>query len=209
VRRLRVKATQYADADLSVVREYRELDERYNHLRGHLEDLRAAMCDLTEIMATADREMNRRFAESLLAVNAEFSRVFTVMLGGGDASLEQVDDDGGMGVRAQLPGRRARSSAAFSGGERTLVASCLLFGVLKMRPTPFCVLDEVDAALDESNVDRYLAALRDIGERTQIIMVTHNRATMAAADALYGVTMDEEGVSSLLSLRLDEYQAAG
>ena len=112
-------------------------------------------------------------------------------------------------VRAQLPGKRTRSSASFSGGEKALVASSLLFGMLRLRPTPFVVLDEVDAALDESNVDRYVTALRDISQRTQVVIVTHNRATMEAADVLYGVTMDDEGVSRLLSLRLDGFEAAG
>lgn len=209
IRRLRNRATQYPDADLSVVAECRELEERYRHLRDHLTDLGDASRDLGEIMSVADLEMRRRFDAAFGAVNAEFGRIFEVMLRGGSASLEQIDDEGGIGIRAQLPGRRARSSAAFSGGEKALVASSLLFGVLRIRPTPFCILDEVDAALDESNVDRYLAALRDISRRTQIIVVTHNRATMAAADVLYGLTMDDEGVSGILSLRLEAYEAAG
>jgi chromosome segregation protein len=151
--------------------------------------------------------MRAQFDVAFVAVSEEFSRVFEVMLRGGRARLEQLDG-GGIEVIAQLPGKRSRSSAAFSGGERSLIASSLLFGVLKMRPAPFCVLDEVDAALDEGNVDRYLAALRDISQKTQAVVVTHNRATMAAADVLYGLTMDAEGTSGVLSLRLDA-QAAG
>jgi chromosome segregation protein len=209
IRRLRSRANQFADADSSVVRELAEIEERYSHLSSHLEDLQAATVELQNIMAMADKEMTQRFSVAFDAVNEEFSRMFRVMLQGGDARLEQVDPEGGIGVRAQLPGKRAQASSAFSGGERALVASSLLFGVLNIRPTPFCVLDEVDAPLDESNVDRYLAALRDISTRTQVIVVTHNRATMAAADVLYGVTMDDEGVTSLLSLRLDSFEVAG
>jgi chromosome segregation protein len=209
IRRLRSRAGQYADADESVVREFEEIEERYAHLSSHLEDLQTASSELQHIIETTDREMGGRFEDALAAVDAEFSRMFRVMLRGGEARLERVDEEGGIGVRAQLPGKRTQSSAAFSGGERALVATSLLFGVLNIRPTPFCVLDEVDAPLDESNVDRYLAALRDISTRTQMIVVTHNRATMAAADVLYGVTMDDEGVTSLLSLRLDAYDAAG
>jgi chromosome segregation protein len=208
IRRLRSRAAQYADADESVVRECEEIEERFTHLSTHLEDLQAARAELQTIMDGTDREMGTRFDVALRAVDDEFSRMFRVMLRGGEASLERVDADGGIGIRAQLPGKRAQSSSAFSGGERALVATSLLFGVLNIRPTPFCVLDEVDAPLDESNVDRYLAALRDISERTQMIVVTHNRATMAAADVLYGVTMDDEGVTDLLSLRLDAYEAA-
>jgi chromosome segregation protein len=190
------------------VDEARELGERQQYLSKHVDDLRAAADTLQEMMRVADAEMRTRFDGSLTAVSEEFGRVFEVMLRGGRARLEAVDEAGGIEVVAQLPGKRSRSSASFSGGERSLVASSLLFGVLRIRPAPFCVLDEVDAALDESNVDRYLAALRDIAQKTQVIVVTHNRATMAAADVLYGLTLDGEGASNILSLRL-ESAAAG
>jgi chromosome segregation protein len=198
---------QYADADPSVVDEARELAERHTYLLKHVEDLRSAAQTLRTMMEVADVEMRTQFDVAFAAVNEEFSRVFEVMLRGGRARLEQLEG-GGVEVIAQLPGKRSRSSAAFSGGERSLIASSLLFGVLKMRPAPFCVLDEVDAALDEGNVDRYLTALRDISQKTQAVVVTHNRATMAAADVLYGLTMDAEGASNVLSLRL-ESQVAG
>lgn len=207
IRRLRTRATQYADVDPSVITESRDLAERQDHLRANLEDLQRAVETLDGMMSEADAEMRTRFDRAFTAVNEEFSRVFQVMLRGGEASLERTGEDG-VDIRVRLPGRRPQSSAAFSGGERSLVASALLFGVLKIRPTPFCLLDEVDAALDESNVDRYLAVLRDVGQRTQIMVVTHNRATMAAADVLYGLTMNDEGVSSILSLRLDAYASA-
>lgn len=208
IRRLRTRANQYADADPTVIEESRDLADRQNHLRSNLQDLEQAVETLQEMMAEADAEMRTRFDRAFADVNEEFSRVFQVMLRGGEARLERIGEDGGIDIRAQLPGKRTRSSAAFSGGERSLIASALLFGVLKIRPTPFCLLDEVDAALDESNVDRYLAVLRDIGSQTQIMVVTHNRATMAAADVLYGMTMNAEGISSVLSLRLDTYATA-
>jgi len=208
IKRLRIRATQYSDADPSVVKESAELADRYVYLRKHAEDLQTGADTLRAIMDTADREMHDRFKVAFDAVNGEFSRVFEVMLRGGQGRLKQVDADSGVEIDAQLPGRRSRASVAFSGGERALVASSLLFGVLKIRPTPFCLLDEVDAALDESNVDRYLMALRDIGQNTQVIVVTHNRATMAAADVLYGMTMDSEGISRALSLRLDGHETA-
>jgi chromosome segregation protein len=207
IKRLRSRAMQYADADPSVVAEAAELAERHAYLLKHVEDLRGAADALRTMMEVADTEMRAQFDVAFASVSEEFSRVFEVMLRGGRATLDQLDG-GGIEVIAQLPGKRSQASAAFSGGERSLIASSLLFGVLKMRPAPFCVLDEVDAALDEGNVDRYLAALRDISTSTQAIVVTHNRATMAAADALYGLTMDSEGTSRALSLRL-ETQAAG
>lgn len=209
LRRLRTRAAQYADLDASVADEYRELLERQRYLSAQVADLQSAAEGLHEVMRIADREMRSRFQSAVDTVSDEFGRVFKVMLRGGEARLEQIDDDGGIEVRATLPGKRTRSSSAFSGGERALVATSLLFAVLRIRPMPFCVLDEVDAALDETNVDRYLAALRDISERTQVIVVTHNRATMAAATVLYGLTMDGEGASSVLSLQLDAYEAAG
>jgi len=208
IRRLRFRANQYPDADVSVVEECTELEDRYARLRNHVEDLNEAGRELDAIIEMADTEMRTRFEETFVALNDEFGRVFRVMLRGGEAAHE-LAEDGGILVRAQLPGKRTRSSASFSGGEKALVASSLLFGMLRLRPTPFVVLDEVDAALDESNVDRYVTALRDISQRTQVVIVTHNRATMEAADVLYGVTMDDEGVSRLLSLRLDGFEAAG
>jgi chromosome segregation protein len=206
IRRLRARAAQYADYDPAILTEYAEMCERRRYLTSQIGDLKSTAEGLREIMTVADAEMRVRFASALGRVGDEFNRVFTGMLRGGEARLEQ-SEDGGVEVRASLPGKRTRSSASFSGGERALVASALLFGVLRIRPAPFCVLDEVDAALDETNVDRYLEALRDLSQRMQVLVVTHNRATMAAATALYGLTMDSDGASSLLSLRLDQYDA--
>lgn len=200
IRRLRARTLSYPDADESVVREYEESRERDRHLREQLEDLEGAAARLEEIMAASDGEMRVRFESAFAAVSEEFARVFSRMLPGGRGDLVQERE--GVEVMAQLPGKRMRPSAAFSGGERALVATSLLFGVLRIRPVPFCILDEVDAALDESNVDRYLGVLREVSERTQTIVVTHNRATMAAADVLYGLTMDDTGTSRVLSLDL-------
>lgn len=208
LRKLRNRALQYADADESVVMEWKDLSERQQYLQKHVCDLRSAAENLREIMQRADREMRQRYQWAFGAVNEEFGRVFRLMFQGGEARLEEIDDEGAVEIRARLPGRRSHSSAAFSGGERSLVATSLLFGVLRIRPTPFCVLDEVDAALDESNVDRYLRVLRELSRQTQMIVVTHNRATMAAADVLYGLTMGDDGVSNLLSLCLDDYDRA-
>lgn len=207
IRRLRARAAQYAEYDPAVLSEYHELEERKTYLTLQISDLKAAALGLREVMALADSEMRSRFSQALEIVSEEFDRVLQVMVRGGRAALHQ-ELDGGVEVRASLPGKRPRSSASFSGGERALVATALLFAVLRIRPAPFCVLDEVDAALDESNVDRYLGALRDLGNRTQTLVVTHNRATMAAATALYGLTIDGDGASSLLSLRLDQFDAA-
>ncbi|MGH2447012.1 MAG: AAA family ATPase [Chloroflexota bacterium] len=205
IRRLRTKVEQQAELDPAIVAEFEELTDREAYLRRQLEDLGEASASLRHMLDRADGEMQRRFALAFGAVAAEFSRVFGLMLPGGEAELEETAE--GVEIRARLPGRRARSSTSFSGGEKALVATALLFGVLRIRPSPFCVLDEVDAALDETNVDRYLTVLREVSRETQMIVVTHNRATMAAADVLYGATIDREGVTSLLSLNLNAYAA--
>lgn len=210
IKRLRARASSYPDADTSVLAECEESVERDRYLRQQLDDLRAAATQLDEIMRAADTEMQSRFRGAFSRVSEEFARVFSLMLPGGHAELIPTGEhDQGVEVRAQLPGKRIRSSAAFSGGERSLVATSLLFGVLRIRPVPFCILDEVDAALDESNVDRYLGVLRETSMRTQMIVVTHNRATMAAADVLYGLTMDDAGSSRVLSVDLRASERAG
>lgn len=208
LRRLRNRAHQYSDVDVSVVQESKDLLARQEHLIANVADMKLAIDGLSRLIAEADREMEVRFAQAFALVDEEFGRVFRIMLGGGNARLVVVPGDGGVNIEAQLPGRRSRSSAAFSGGERALIASSLLLGVLRVRPAPFCVLDEVDAALDESNVDRYVHVLQDISRRTQIVVVTHNRGTMATADVLYGVTMDDDGATKILSLELGRFDAA-
>jgi len=208
LRRLRNRAHQYSDVDVSVVQESKDLDTRQEHLIANVADMKLAIDGLSRLISEADREMEVRFAHAFALVDEEFGRVFRIMLGGGNARLVVVPGDGGVNIAAQLPGRRSRSSAAFSGGERALIASSLLLAVLRVRPAPFCVLDEVDAALDESNVDRYVRVLQDISRRTQIVVVTHNRGTMATADVLYGVTMDEDGATKILSLELGRFDAA-
>lgn len=206
IRRLRVKAEQAADVDPGVTREYEELAARRDALRDQMDDLNLAIEDLEGMLRDADREVRRRFRVAFSHVNGLFGRFFQEIFGGGSAELrlETVEDVESVEIKVQLPGKRARDLSGLSGGERTLVAGAFLFSLIAAAPPPFCVLDEVDAALDETNVDRYLAVLHDLARETQFIVVTHNRATMAAANSLYGIVLDSEGVSKALSLRLDE-----
>jgi chromosome segregation protein len=162
--------------------------------------------------------MQMRFEATFRAVAAEFERSFTRLFGGGHAQLlltrangdngngESHESVEGMGVEilARPPGKRQQTLSLLSGGERTLTASALLFAILKVNPSPFCVLDEVDAALDEANVGRFREALADLSEQTQFLLVTHNRGTIEAADTIYGVSMGEDGASRVLSLRIEE-----
>ena len=152
--------------------------------------------------------MHARFAATFEAVGREFRRHFTTLFGGGTARLTLTDPDDfaetGVEIVAQPPGKRLQSLALLSGGERALTATALLFAILTVNPTPFCVLDEVDAALDDANVGRFTEALRVIAERTQFIVITHNKGTMEMASSLYGVSMSADGASQVLSLKLED-----
>ena len=147
------------------------------------------------------------FRESFTAVDAQFRRYFQTMFRGGKAKLILVDDDwdgGGIEIEAQPPGKRLKTMAMLSGGERSLTAIALLFAMLDVNPAPFCVLDEVDAALDEANVGRFVDALKQLAPRTQFVVITHNRRTIEQADTIYGITMGEDSASRVLSVRLAE-----
>lgn len=192
--------------------EYREAQERYDFLGQQLADLTDASHSLQQIIAELDRAMEERFQETFEAINREFQSYFARLFGGGAASLRLVrleeDAEGlaGMGVEiiARAPGKRAHSLALLSGGERALTSAALLFAILKVNPRPFCLLDEVDAMLDEANVGRFRECLEELAARTQFIVITHNRGTVQAAHTLYGVTMADDGTSRVLSLRLEE-----
>ena len=173
---------------------------------------------MRELVVELDSAMQARFEATFRAVAAEFERSFVRLFGGGQAQLlltrpngngangEEHESVAGLGVEivARPPGKRQQTLSLLSGGERTLTAAALLFAILKVNPSPFCVLDEVDAALDEANVGRFREALIALGEQTQFLLVTHNRGTIEAADTIYGVSMGEDGASRVLSLRLEE-----
>ena len=156
--------------------------------------------------------MERDFIRTFKAVNVEFSDYFTRLFNGGEAKLVFSDAEnpveGGVDIEARLPGRRQQVLALLSGGERSLTAVALIFALLKVSPTPFCILDEVDAMLDESNVGRFIDLLRDLSQKTQFVIITHNRNTVQAADVIYGVTMGRESTSQMISLKLEEVDEA-
>ena len=154
--------------------------------------------------------MKSRFSEQFKIINENFSQVFSELFGGGHARLSLIDPDNvlesGIEIEAQPPGKKLQSLTLLSGGERAFTAIALLFAILNVRPMPFCILDEIEAALDDVNVYRYAEYLKQYSEKTQFIVVTHRRGTMEAANILYGVTMQEKGVSKLLTLNIDEVQ---
>lgn len=188
--------------------EYRQLSERFSFLAEQLEDLAQAELTLRKAIDDLQDLMASRFRETFELVNSEFERLFSILFGGGSARLALTKPDqpleGGVEVVAALPGKRTTSLLGFSGGERSLTAVALLFAMMKVNPSPFCLLDEVDAALDESNVRRFCDMVKELSKETQFLLITHNRTTMETAAALYGVSMQSDSVSRVMSLRLEE-----
>jgi chromosome segregation protein len=191
--------------------EYAELKTRLDTLENQASDLQNAIGKTRDLIAELDSMIADRFRSTFAALETAFAARFEQLFGGGFARLSLTDpgDLGATGIEivARPPGKKAQALAMLSGGERALTAVALLFAMLEVRPVPFCVLDEVDAALDEANIGRFADALRSLADRTQFIVITHNRGTIEAADALYGVTVGDDSVSRVISLRLDEAQA--
>jgi Chromosome segregation ATPases len=193
------------------VEEYASLRTRLETLETQALDLRTAIIKTRDLIAELDTMIADRFRTTFQALEVAFATRFEQLFGGGFARLSLTDpsDLGSTGIEivARPPGKKAQALAMLSGGERALTAVALLFAMLEVRPVPFCVLDEVDAALDEANIGRFADALRSLAHQTQFIVITHNRGTIEAADALYGVTVGDDSVSRVISLRLDEAQA--
>ncbi|MBN1318180.1 MAG: chromosome segregation protein SMC [Anaerolineales bacterium] len=187
--------------------EYEELEQRYTFLTEQVQDLEETDQKLRQAIAELDEVMERQFKSVFTVIAAEFTKMFTRLFGGGAARLILTEPENpiesGVEIVARPPGRRQQGLALLSGGERSLTAVALVFSLLKASPTPFCVLDEVDAMLDEANVGRFRDILIELSKETQIIVITHNRGTVQAADTIYGVSMGDDGVSQVVSLRLD------
>lgn len=188
--------------------EFAEVSERHQFLTSQVGDLTRADEDIRQVIKELDELMERDFQKTYYAVAAEFKDIFTRLFGGGSARLVLTNPDDisatGIDIEARLPGRRSQGLALLSGGERSLTAAALVFSLIRVSPPPFCVLDEVDAMLDEVNVVRFRELLNELSQNTQIIIITHNRNTVQVADVIYGVTMGRDSVSQVLSLKLDE-----
>ena len=197
----------------NVVEEYDREAERHIFLRTQLDDVQGAAASLHKLLDELHATMRARFDETFARVSTAFTEMFSILFGGGTARLVMTSgnsgDGGGIDIVAQPPGKRLQSLGLLSGGERALTAAALLFAILQVNPTPFCMLDEVDAALDEANVVRFRDQLRSLAAETQAIIITHNRGTIEVADTLYGVSMRDDGVSQVLSLRLADVVLAG
>lgn len=207
---LRAQIRSLGPVNEEAATEYVESRERYDHLTGQLTDLSEAEIQLNEAIAELEVVIRDRFRNTFKTVNQEFERYFSAFFRGGTARLElgEPDENGlpGIEIIAQPPGKKLGSLALLSGGERSLTAVALLFALLQANPSPICVLDEVDAALDEANVGRFVEELRALAQRTQFIIITHNRRTIETADTIYGVSMAADNVSRVLSLRLADVE---
>ncbi|QRN83845.1 chromosome segregation protein SMC [Chloroflexota bacterium] len=212
IKQLKAQIRRIGAINPEAQQEYLEVKERHEFMTQQISDLEAASEDLRQVIEELDTLMERDFISTFKAVNVEFSDYFTRLFNGGEAKLVFSDEEnpveGGVDIEARLPGRRQQVLALLSGGERSLTAVALIFALLKVSPTPFCILDEVDAMLDESNVGRFIDLLRDLSQKTQFVIITHNRNTVQAADVIYGVTMGRESTSQMISLKLEEVDEA-
>ena len=194
------------DVNVNAIEDYKEISERYGFLKGQHDDLIEAEKTLVGIIEELDTGMRKQFMEKFAEIQREFDKVFKELFGGGKGTLELVEDEDilecGIRIIAQPPGKKLQNMMQMSGGEKSLTAISLLFAIQNLKPSPFCLLDEIEAALDDSNVGRFAKYLHKLTKSTQFIVITHRRGTMAAADRLYGITMQEKGVSTLVSVNL-------
>ena len=192
--------------NLEAVQEYDELEERYRFLEAQNNDLTNSRRELLDVIARINATTKELFAETFSQVRANFREMFAELFGGGRADLQLMDENDalncGIEIIAKPPGKQLQSISLLSGGERTMTAVALLFAIYMVRPSPFCVLDEMDAPLDESNINRFIKVLERFVSQSQFIIITHNKRTIAKADILYGVTMEERGVSKLVGMKL-------
>lgn len=208
VKLIKLAIEELGTVNLGAIDEYARVAERYEFLLSQKEDLQQAKDTLFQVIDEMDDEMKRRFADTFYSIREEFEQVFKALFGGGRAELKLTNQEDllntGVDIIAQPPGKKLQNLSLLSGGERALTAIALLFSILKVRPVPFCILDEVEAALDEANVVRFSQFLRKFSRETQFIVITHRKGTMEEADVLYGITMQESGVSKLVSVRMEE-----
>ena len=208
---LRNQIRALGSVNVSAIEEYQEVRERYDALSAQVADVEGSRNELTRMIASLSGQMKEIFTDSFRAINENFGRIFAELFGGGEASLVLEDESDvlscGIGIQVAPPGKVIKNLEALSGGEQALVAISIYFAILAVNPAPFCILDEIEAALDDANVSRFAQYLRRVSDKTQFIVITHRRGTMEAANVLYGVTMQEDGVSKLLKLDLEQVDA--
>ncbi len=208
---LKAKIKGLGSVNVAAIDEYKEVSERYEFLKAQVGDVERSKKEIVSLIGDLTKQMKEIFTERFALINKNFGETFKELFGGGEASLSLTNADdilgSGIDINCHPPGKIVSHLESLSGGERALVAISLYFAIMKVSPAPFCVMDEIEAALDEVNVDRFAAYMRRINDRTQFILITHRRGTMEEADVLYGVTMQDEGISKLLALKASEAAA--
>lgn len=206
---LKSEIRELGNVNVAAIEEFKSINQRYEFLSTQINDLNIAKEDIQKVVKDMERKMRIQFRKSFDEINEKFTQTFSILFSGGKARLEIDEDEdiltAGIEIMAQPPGKKLQSLTLLSGGEKSLTAVALLFAILKTKPSPFCILDEIDAALDEANISRYTNYLKTFDDNTQFVLITHRKTTMEIADILYGVTMEEEGVSRLISLKLKDY----
>jgi chromosome segregation protein len=204
---LRSKIERLGPVNMMAIEQFDELETRHTFLTTQRKDLVDSIETTREAIKRIDKTTKERFREAFEIINANFERTFSILFGGGRAGLTLLDEDekaeAGIDIHAQPPGKRLQNVQLLSGGEKAMTAMALMFAIFRYRPSPFCLLDEIDAPLDDANIGRFVEMLQDMQDHTQFILITHNRKTMEIADRLYGVTMEEPGVSKLISVNLN------
>ena len=220
LQKIRERLERMGPINLAAINEHQELEERHRFLSTQEQDLSNSIASLKEIIQRINRTTKDMFATTFAELQEKFSEVFAKFFRGGRAELQLVDvapeeegeqkgpQEPGVEIVAQPPGKRLKNITMLSGGEKTLTAMALLFASFLIRPTPFCILDEIDAPLDEENIGRFTAVLCELAQGAQFMVITHNKRTMGIADSLFGVTMEEPGISKLVSVRLSDLQPA-
>ena len=208
IEEIKAAIRQMGNINVNAIEDYKEMSQRHGFLQNQHDDLIKAEKALEEIILELDEGMRKQFRENFARIQVEFDKAFCELFGGGKGTLELVDDEdileAGIRIISQPPGKKLQNMMQLSGGEKALTAIALLFAIQHLKPSPFCLLDEIEAALDEANVSRYANYLHKLTKNTQFIIITHRRGTMAAADRLYGITMQEKGISALVSVNLIE-----
>ena len=208
VQELREKLERMGPVNILAVEQAQELEDRHQFLTAQRQDLLDSIAEMDQAIRKIDKTSRERFREAFQVINEHFGQVFKQLFGGGTAGLSLIDEDdileSGIDVMAQPPGKRLQNVMLLSGGEKALTAISLLFAIFQYKPSPFCILDEVDAPLDDANIGRFVRMLEGLKDQTQFVLITHSRKTMEIADQLYGVTMEEPGVSKLVSVRFSQ-----
>lgn len=208
ISRTKAHITSLGTVNVHAIEEYKSEGARYEEMNGQVEDLKQAENDLVKVIDDLSTEMLTKFNEGFVRINDNFTKVFRELFGGGNARLEILPNEdpleAGIEIKAQPPGKAITNITLLSGGEKTMTAIAILFAILKLKPMPFCFLDEIEAALDDANIERYAKYLQRFSLETQFIVITHRKPTMELADALFGVTMEEKGVSKIVSVKLSD-----